>query len=159
GRSVAHPLSAILAMSAAMALAQSPKGQEKKASTPAKLPPWERVLKDDDAKRVAHLEKQIAELEKTGQFAEAVAPAREAVAIRDRVQGDDHWETVDARIEAQTCARLARLSRGDQMDLARALTQTDRADDLRKEGRHAEAQELLQAATSVHRRLLGEEHP
>ncbi len=124
-----------------------------------KPPPWQRVLKGDLAQKVADLEKRIAALEKKGQFAEAVAPAREAAAIRGHVQGEDHWETFDARITEQTCARLARLARGDQTALATALVQFERADELQKAGRQAEAQNLLHESASVHRRLLGEDHP
>ena len=98
--------SLVLAVSAATVLAQDPT-----ANAP-QPPPWQRVLKGDEAKRVEALEKSIQDLEKKGQFAEAIAPAREVLAIRGRVQGEDHWETVNARIKEQTCVAGGRPAAG-----------------------------------------------
>ena len=67
----------------AAALAQAPPNEGASGSKP----PWQRVLQGDDANRVEALGKTISELEQKGQFAEAVAPAREVLAIRRRVQG------------------------------------------------------------------------
>jgi CHAT domain-containing protein/tetratricopeptide (TPR) repeat protein len=117
------------------------------------------VLKGEDAKRAEALEKRIVELQRKGQFAESVAPARESLSVRLRVQGEDHWETASARITEKTCTRLAGLSRADQLDLARALRQQQEAERLHESGRFGEAEPLLRDSLEVYRRILGEEHP
>lgn len=94
--------SPILIVAAAVTLAQAP--QEKETAVKSK-PPWQRVLQGDDAKQVEALEKRITDLEKKGQFAEAVAFTREVLSIRKRVQGEDHWETVNADRGADLHAR------------------------------------------------------
>ena len=146
----------ILMISTAVALAQAPR--EKETASKSK-PPWQRVLQGDDAKRVEALENQIADLEKKGQFAEAVAPAREVLEIRRRVQGEDHWETINARVESEKVARMAGLARTDQSDLTAALRQDDEADKLYQEGRYAEAEALLRKVLAARCKVLGEDHP
>ncbi len=120
--------------------------------------PNSRVLQGDDARRVESLEKTIAELQKQGRFAEAVPPAREVLAIRGRAQGEDHWETVSARIEAETVARAAGLPAGDQSDLASAYRRSDEANTQYKARRHAEAERLFREVLDVFARILGDEH-
>src|SRR5262249_45747357 len=107
-------LGSVLIIPVAVSLAQAP--SQKEAGV-AKKSPWQRVLQGDEARRAEALEKTVDELEKKGQFAEAIAPAGEVLAIRQRVQGEDHWETKVARIKIQTWARVAGLPRTDQSDL------------------------------------------
>ena len=151
-----YGVSLILAVSVATVLAQASEKQEAAPST--RQLPWQRVLTGDDAKRVKALEKAIGELEKKGQFAEAVAPAREVLAIRQRAQGEDHWETMVARIKIQTWARVAGLPRQDQSDLAAALRQQEEADKFHKGRRYAEAEAPTRKVREVFRRVLGEDH-
>jgi tetratricopeptide (TPR) repeat protein len=146
-------------MSAAVAMAQAPKESEKPASPAAKLPPWQRVLKGNDARMVATLEKQIAELEQKGQVANAATPAGEALSIRRRVQGEEHWETVDARIKQQRCLRVSALSREDRSELAMAVRESETAEELCNRGRYAEAEPLQRKVLAIHRRILGEDYP
>jgi CHAT domain-containing protein/tetratricopeptide (TPR) repeat protein len=152
---VASLASSILIFSAAVAPAQAP--PEKDVAWKSKLP-WQRVLQGDDAKRVAALEKQIADLEKKGQFAEAVAPARAVQTIRSSVQGEDHWQTVNARTKEQTCARVASLAREAQSDLATAIRHSEEVERLHQEGRYAEAEPLSRGVLAIRRKLLGEDH-
>ncbi len=149
-------MSSALMISAAVAPAQAP--QEKEAAVKSK-PPWQRVLQGDDAKRVEALEKQIGDLEKKGQFAEAIAPDREVLAIHLRGQGEDHWETVNARIRVQTDAQVASLAHTDQSALAAALRQQEEAEKLFEEGRYDKATPLLRDAWDACRQVLGEDHP
>ena len=71
--------------------AQAPKEPEKQTSPADRPPPWQRVLKGEDARKVEALEKQIADLEKKGQFAEAVArrgrPWRSGAACKGMITG------------------------------------------------------------------------
>jgi tetratricopeptide (TPR) repeat protein len=144
---------------ATVSLAQAPKEAENPANPTGKLPPWQRVLKGDDAMKVAALEKQIWDLEKKGQFAEAVGPAQQALAIRHRVQGEDHWETVNARLAKLTCVRSAALSRKAQSDLATSYMHAETGENLRQKGRNGEAEPLLVDALAVVEQVLGEDYP
>jgi tetratricopeptide (TPR) repeat protein len=122
-------------------------------------PPWQLVLRGDDAERVKGLDNAIDELERQGRFAEAMTPAREVLAIRRRAQGEGHWETISARIEGRARERIAGQPRADQSELAAVLRQQDETESLRRQGRHAEAEPLLRRMLAVRRRILGEDHP
>jgi tetratricopeptide (TPR) repeat protein len=148
----------LFAISSGALEAQATKGQEKQDGDSAK-PLWQRVLKGNDAKRVVALEKQVADLEKNGQFAAAVAPASEVLAIRRRVQGEDDWETVSARLREQTDAWVAVLTREVQSELATAIRESEAAEDLSKKGRYGEAQPLYERALAIRRKTLGQDHP
>ncbi len=94
----------LLGIQPAGARAQAVK-QSEPQSGPAAKPPWQRLLKGDDARKVESLEKQVVDLEKQGQFAAAVTPAHDVLEIRRHLQGEDHWQTIDARNEEQICKR------------------------------------------------------
>src|SRR5258708_6198320 len=64
---------------------------------PAAKAPWQRLLRGEEAKRVDQLEKQIDEARRNGRVEEAQTLARSAWEIRTRVQGEDHWQTADAK--------------------------------------------------------------
>src|SRR5207237_7505313 len=75
----------------------------------AKIPPYKRLLQGEDAKRVAELEAKVNKLEEAGKFAEAAAPAKEILGICTRVQGADHWQTVNAKWTVDTLEEIASL--------------------------------------------------
>src|SRR5437870_12627916 len=85
---------------------------------PAAIPPWQRVLTGDDAKRVEELEKKINELRQAGKYTEAQAAARTVLEIRRRVQGEKHWETGDALRTLRTLVLITRLPAEAQAELA-----------------------------------------
>src|SRR5262245_43943990 len=64
----------------------------------AEAPPWRRVLKGDDAKKAAELDKEADALFARGRSAEALVKLEEIWQLRKRVQGEKHWQTTDARI-------------------------------------------------------------
>jgi tetratricopeptide (TPR) repeat protein len=147
----------VLAASVATVLGQAP--EKKDAGRPAQPPPWQRVLQGEEARRVETLEKSISEREKQARFAEAVPPAREALVIRRLAQGEDHWETVNARIKEQTDARAAGLPREAQSELAKAIRQEGEAEKAYLAHRLAEAERLLRINAEIFGRILGEDHP
>jgi len=159
GLAIASLAASVLTTWTARSLAQAPKVQAKQAGPEAKLPPWQRVLKGDHAKKVEALEKQIAELEKKGLFAAAVVPAQEVLTIRSRMQGDDHWETVDARTREETCVRVASLTLQAQSDLATAFRQSEEGQELHRIGQSAQSEQLCRKYLEIRLRLLGENHP
>jgi CHAT domain-containing protein len=142
----------------AVAWAQDPAPKAGKESSSRALPPWQRVLKGEDATRVRVLEKTLAEFDAQGEFGGAVAPARELLAIRRRAQGDDHWETVDARERLRMFERVASLPRDGQEALDMASQENERAAKLYAQRKFAEAATLFRHSLSVFRDVLGEEY-
>jgi tetratricopeptide (TPR) repeat protein len=151
--------SVILMVSAAGVRAQVPApGPTAGAAPPARRSAQPRALEGDAASRVESLGTTIAELQKQGRFAEAVAPAREVLAIRARAQGEDHWQTVLARIEAETIVQAAGLPARDQSELASVYRKSDEALARYRAARYAEAQRLFREMLEVCARILGDEH-
>jgi hypothetical protein len=59
-------------------------------------PPTLKKLAGDDEKRAKQLDEQIGQAMNEDRWKDAVAKAEELVALRARVQGPKHFETVDA---------------------------------------------------------------
>jgi tetratricopeptide (TPR) repeat protein len=129
------------------------------AANGAEEEPWQRRLTGDDAKKAAELQQQIDKLAEAGKFAEAVKPAEEVLALRQRVQGDKHWETVDARVQRDTLKHVAAQPAASQQDIVTADKQMAEADRLHQQGRYAEAEPLYRQALAICRKALGEQHP
>jgi hypothetical protein len=100
-------------------------------------PAYKRLLQGDDAKKAEPLQKRIDELWAAGKFAEAVAPAEELLAVRQRVQGTGHWEVADAARRVQTLRQAARLPAAQQQALAEVLPTEAKADEMRAQGKYA----------------------
>jgi hypothetical protein len=108
----------------------------------AEKPPYQRQLQGDDAKQAAALEKRVEELWAAGKFAEAVAPAEEALSLR-RVQGGDHWEAADAARKVQTLRQGVALPAPRQADLAKAPGMMAEGEQLHGQAKYAEAEPLF----------------
>src|SRR5262245_30397193 len=103
---------------------------------------------------VADLERQIDRQAVASRFDEAEKLARAAVAERRRWQGEKHWQTVDARREAERWQRLVRLSAEDRAAVGRAYRLLDRGALLQRQGRTAEAERAAREAILLCRRVL-----
>ena len=86
---------AVLTLLAAAALARvavagppDPKASASPGAASQPAPPLKK-LSEADSKRVAELNKEIDALWRAGKFAEAVAPARQAVAVFEKALGPD----------------------------------------------------------------------
>jgi Flp pilus assembly protein TadD len=124
----------------------------------AEAPPWQRQLQGDDAKKAAELQKRVMDFWAAGKFAEAVEPAEDLLALRQRVQGEDHWQAVNARGQVETLKQAARLPAEQQRRLAEALGLTSRAADLRRRGQDAEAEALCRQVLAIYKETLGPRH-
>jgi tetratricopeptide (TPR) repeat protein len=128
------------------------------AFPPATPPaPWQRMLKGEDGKRVEELEKKINELRRAGKNAEAQEPARAILEIRRRVQGEDHWQTADARRLLERLRRITALSASAQAELAEATKLEGESSGLNQRGRYREAVSLQRRALAIRQRHLGDE--
>jgi CHAT domain-containing protein/Flp pilus assembly protein TadD len=125
----------------------------------AEEPPYKRLLEGDDAKKAEALQQQIDQLYTAGKFAEAQAPAKELLALRQRVQGEGHWEAADAARRLQTLRQAARLPAAQQQALAGLAPLDAKAQELRAQGQYAKAEPLLRKVLAVREELLGPKHP
>jgi hypothetical protein len=98
-----------------LALAGTTAADEPKPQ-PNAQPPWQRLLRDDDAKQADKLQAQINERAATGAFADAIQTAKELLRLRERLQGGDRWEVASARLQVKTLERRAALSAAQQAD-------------------------------------------
>src|SRR5262245_548732 len=71
--------------------------------------PAYKQLTGADLRRVEELDQTIEQLERAGKFADAIAPTKEVLAIRERAIGPDHWETTDVRIHVEFLERVSGL--------------------------------------------------
>jgi CHAT domain-containing protein len=123
------------------------------------VPPYKRVLTGEDARRVAELGKKLQELAVAGKYADAQEPAREIEKIRTRVQGANHWQTIDARALAQTVTRVAGLTAEEQADFASAGRLGVQARQLDDAGRYTTAEPLYRKSLALFGKVLAEDDP
>jgi tetratricopeptide (TPR) repeat protein len=129
------------------------------ARPPAEDAPARLTLTGDDARQVELLEREMAELASSGKFAEAQEPARKILAIRTRVQGVDHWQTVDSERQVRTLAQVAASSPEAREEFASLYRIVAVADDLMQRAQYAEAEPLYRKAMAICEQVLGEDHP
>jgi tetratricopeptide (TPR) repeat protein len=129
------------------------------AAAPPEVAPYRRVLAGEEARRVAQREKRLAALFQAGKFAEALGPAREVLALRERAQGPRHWETRTVRRRVTSLQRLARLSARARERFGAARRSQAEAAELLRKGQAARAESALRRALVVYREALGEENP
>jgi tetratricopeptide (TPR) repeat protein len=127
--------------------------------TLAEEPAYKRLLKGDDAAKVAALEKEIEELWAAAKFAEAQKPATEILALRQRVQGKGHWQTGDAARKLETLRQATKLPAKQQQALAEVSGLLAKAEDLTKRGKYAQAEPLFRKVLAVCEEVLGPKHP
>jgi CHAT domain-containing protein/Tfp pilus assembly protein PilF len=139
-----------------LACADAGRGDEP-PKTEAK-PPWQRLLQGNDAKQAATLQARIEELEKAGDYPAAITVAKQLLALREGVQGADHWEVGDARRQVEDLQQRAKFNEQQRADHQRAQTAIRQADALEGKGRYAQAQPLREQALTLVRQLFGAQH-
>ena len=117
---------------------------------------------DPDAKtqkRIEDLDKVIDQQVEAGQIAEAVPPAQEKLDLLVRLRGTDHWQTGDARRDAETCERIAALPRAVHDRFAEARRRAAQASQLFRQGQYAQASALVQQILATDREPTGGSSP
>src|SRR5262249_33683147 len=99
-------------------------------------PPWQRLLQGDDAKQAELLQSRINDLAAADRYVEALAVAKELLALRQRLQGADHWEAVNARHQSRTLEKQAGFNEQQQKDYQCAEAARREAEDLFAKGRY-----------------------
>jgi tetratricopeptide (TPR) repeat protein len=142
-----------------LSIASSASGQTPQPPTDKPIAPGLIKLTGEDEKRVKQLETQIDNALKADRWNEAITKAEELLALRLRVQGAKHFETVDAEWRVKTLHRVAALSKGDRVAYRSIPSMSEQAATLMNQGKYPEAQALLEKVLEIHRRLLTEDHP
>jgi tetratricopeptide (TPR) repeat protein len=122
-------------------------------------PPYKRLLQGENATKAAALETRIDELREAGTFQEAQAVARALVELRRRVQGENHWQTGDARRLVGTLEKIAALPAKAQAELAQAAKLDRKAAQLEAQGHYKEATPLRRQHVEINQRHLDKAHP
>ena len=128
----------------------------KEAQPPA---PGLRKLTGDDANREEELDKSIEAALKADRWDEAIARAEELLALRTRVQGPKHFETVIDEWRLKALRRVAPMPREDRVAYLSANNTNAQAETLLAQGKYAQAQPLFEHALEIRRRLLTDDHP
>jgi CHAT domain-containing protein/tetratricopeptide (TPR) repeat protein len=121
--------------------------------------PSRRVLRDDDARQVERLEREMDELERAGQFVEAQVLARKIMEIRTQTQGADHWQTAEANRKVQMLMLIITASPDQRTEFASSYRLLAEASELMRRSRYAEADPLLRKISAINEKVLGVDHP
>ena len=122
-------------------------------------PPYERMLKKEDARRVEVLQDKIYGLQAADKYAGAIQLGDELVELRTKLQGEDHYETVNAKYYVAGLRKIAALDGVKRRSWPSAMQSVVKARQLESKGRYAEALLLQQATLDIRREVLGEDHP
>ena len=108
--------------------------------------------------QVAEALVRLAELqEQRGNWDQAVVRRKEALAIRERMDGKEHWQTTDARLALAFAERAATLGPADRAKLGGALRNEQEAARLEEQGKYAEVERVALEALEIYRALIGPE--
>jgi tetratricopeptide (TPR) repeat protein len=122
-------------------------------------PQWQRLLTGDDAKKAAELQKRIAQLETVNKYAEGIRSLEELLALRTKVQGADHWETVNAKWHMTALKRTAALPEDDRAAWRQASRRNEEAYLLEEKAQYDKARTLRLENLKTCLHVLGENHP
>ena len=89
------------------------------------------------------------------EFPAALAAARELLTRRKELLGEEHWQTVDARLNVTLVEQLSYLGPDDWKQFLTAEELNTEAADLLRLGKNAAALEKVEKALSIYIRLLG----
>jgi tetratricopeptide (TPR) repeat protein len=112
-----------------------------------------------DAKRAEELNKAIDAAQKADRWDEAIAKAEELLALRAKVQGPKHFETMDAEWRLKTLRRVASMSKEYRVAYESASTMNEQAVAFYRQRKYAAAQALFEHSLEIRRRLLTDDDP
>jgi CHAT domain-containing protein len=122
-------------------------------------PQWQRMLTGEDARKAAELQKRIADLEAADKYAEAIQLREELIALRTKVQGVDHWETVNERWALTALKKVAVLPKENRADWRKAVEEDEEGRRLEQKAHYANALPLRQEYMKSCQQVLGTEDP
>jgi CHAT domain-containing protein/tetratricopeptide (TPR) repeat protein len=115
------------------------------------------MLTGEDAKKAAELQKRIADLEAADKYAEAIGLQEELLALRTKVQGADHWETVDEKWVLAVLNKVAALPEQKRASWRRAKQGFEEAGQLEQRAQYGKALPLRLEWLKLCQQVLGED--
>jgi CHAT domain-containing protein/tetratricopeptide (TPR) repeat protein len=109
--------------------------------------------------RVQQIEGRADQAALTGDFTQALRLEREVLKARRALQGERHWQTLDAGLRVGRWERLARLSAEEQRQVGAAWRRLAEGEEQRSKGRYSQGEKASRAALALLRQTLGGEHP
>ncbi len=122
-------------------------------------PQWQRLLTGTDAQQADDLDKRIEELEAADNYAEAIRRQEELLALRTRVQGADHWQTVNEKWDLAAMKKVAALAPDRRAGWRQAADSAATAWRLTEQAQYGKALPLRLEGLKWFREVLGEDHP
>jgi tetratricopeptide (TPR) repeat protein len=159
-RSLIKPVGRLIALATIVTLVSTCPLSAQTKGEPGDVPPSEpRRLTREESSKIAKLNRQIASLNEAGRFAESIAPLRELLEIRTRLQGRRHPLTEDAGRRLEHQRKLASLPAEAQRALGSAFSEERQAVTLDDKRAYPEAERIHRAAIETLVRWLGEDSP
>ncbi len=141
-------------------LVSAARGQQTRTPPASQLTaPGLRKLSGTDAQRAEELDKTIDAALKTDRSDKAIMKAEELVALRAKVQGPKHFDTVNAQWRLKALRRVAPMPKEDRVGYLSAYAMNAQAERLYSQGQYPAAQLLVEEALEIRRRLLTDDHP
>jgi tetratricopeptide (TPR) repeat protein len=125
----------------------------------ASLPPYQRLLRGADARKAKGLEEQLAKDLAAGRLEEARGAAEAVLALRRRVQGADHWQTVSARWQVEAIRRARQAYAADRGSKPNVQAMRREAAEAEGRGRHRAVERLREQVLRRQREVTGDDHP
>jgi tetratricopeptide (TPR) repeat protein len=117
-----------------------------------------RAVRGREHAEVARVLEWLAELsEQAGDFEQAVGHRQEVLTLRQKLDGDKHWGTADARLALAFTRRAAGLGAGARGKLVAALRKEQEAERLEAEDKYAAAERVALGVLETYRAAVGDE--
>jgi tetratricopeptide (TPR) repeat protein len=133
--------------------------QEPKAEDLAKKPPYERLLKGDDAKKAERLEQRAEESQAADDYAGAIKLAEQLLQLRKRLQGTDHHQVKTAEQEVVALKKVAALDAKERGTWRQVSSRLREAEQLENSAQYATALTIRKEILDTLHKVLGEDHP
>jgi CHAT domain-containing protein/tetratricopeptide (TPR) repeat protein len=121
-------------------------------------PPYKRLLQGADRRKAKELQAQVDRAWAAGRFEEALTPAQALLALRLKVQGDNHWQVMDARQLMAGIQRILKQDEASRHAMAGNPARSGRAEGQEARGRYRDAEPVRRQILDLCRRVLGEDH-
>jgi CHAT domain-containing protein/tetratricopeptide (TPR) repeat protein len=146
----------LLSIAVSIAVASGQAGDEPNAQSP--LPQYKRLLRGEDARRVAEWSARASEAAISLRFDEAIDLTNQALVLRTQVQGADHWEAANEKWFIDGVRRLAASEREQQERWQKAMNAVPEAQRLETGGQHAKAEPIWREYRECCELVFGERH-
>ena len=121
--------------------------------------PWQRKLQGNDLARATALTALVAVLENQDQYGAGMILAASLLELRSRIQGKDHWETVNVAMTIRVMRDTALLEPQQRQEIRKQAVAHRQALAQLRAGRYTEAEPGLRMWTSLCHDVFGDDHP